>query len=58
LLEQFEPAIETLTLTPSDSGRFEVNVNGQLVYSKLQTSRHAESGEVTTLIRKTLKEGL
>jgi selenoprotein W-related protein len=58
LLEQFEAGIETLTLTPSDGGRFEVSVNDRLVYSKLQTSRHAESGEITTLIRKGLKERL
>ncbi|MCC6957429.1 MAG: Rdx family protein [Anaerolineales bacterium] len=52
LLEQFEPEIESLTLKPSDGGRFEVSVNDQLVYSKLQTGRHAEPGEVAALIRK------
>ena len=42
LLEQFEPEIESLTIVPSDGGRFEVSANGQLLYSKLQTHRHAE----------------
>jgi selenoprotein W-related protein len=52
LIREFEPEIESLTLVPSDGGRFEVSVNGKLVYSKLETHRHAEPGEVAGLIRK------
>jgi len=55
LLKKFEPEIETLTLLPSEGGRFEVSVNGKLVYSKLQTGRHAEAGEVAGLVEKLLK---
>ena len=55
LLGKFEPEIETLTFVPSDGGRFEVSMNGKLVYSKLQTGRHAESGEVAGLVEKLLK---
>ena len=55
LLKKFEPEIETLTLIPSDGGRYEVSVNGKLVYSKLQTGRHAEPGEVAGLVEKLLK---
>jgi selenoprotein W-related protein len=54
LFNSLEPEIESLTLVPSDGGRFEVSVNGQLVYSKLQTGRHAAPGEVAGLIQKTL----
>lgn len=56
LLEEFEPEIETLTLVPSDGGRFEITVNDRLLYSKLQTRRHADPGEVVALVRKTLRE--
>jgi len=52
LIREFEPEIESLTLVPSDGGRFEVSVNGKLVYSKLETHRHAEPGEVAGLIHK------
>jgi len=52
LIREFEPEIESLTLVPSDGGRFEVSVNGKLVYSKLETHRHAEPGEVAGQIRK------
>ncbi len=52
LVKEFEPEIESFTLVPSDAGRFELTVNGELVYSKLQTGRHAEPGEIAGLIRK------
>lgn len=56
LLKQYEHVIEAIKLVPSDGGKFEVLVNGQLVYSKLQTHRHAEPGEVLGLVRKMVGE--
>lgn len=44
-------------MIPSDGGRFEVSLNGRLVYSKLETLRHAEPGEVVELLRKMMREG-
>jgi selenoprotein W-related protein len=55
LLRNLEPEIESIELFPSDGGRFEVTVNGTLVYSKLQTGRHAEPGEILGLVRHQLK---
>ncbi len=52
LLEQFEHLIESIAIVPSDGGRFEVSVNGKLIYSRLQTKRHAEPGEIIGLIHK------
>jgi selenoprotein W-related protein len=52
LLEKFELEIESLNLVPSSGGRFEVSVNGQLVYSKLKTGRHPDPGEVSDLVQK------
>ncbi len=52
LLKQFEHMIENLTLVPSDGGRFEVTVNGKLMYSKLETKRHVQPGEVVGLVNK------
>jgi len=57
LLKAFEPEIARLTLIPSDGGRFEVVVNGQLLYSKLKTGRHANPGEVVELFKALLKKG-
>jgi selenoprotein W-related protein len=51
LLKEFEPYISAWELIPSDNGRFEVTVNGELVYSKLQTGRHTTSDELRPLIK-------
>ena len=55
LLKEFETRIESLSLLPSDGGRFEVTVNDRLLYSKLQTNRHVQPGEVIGLINKLLE---
>jgi len=52
LLKEFEPEIEELTLVPSEGGRYEITVNGKLVFSKLQLGRHAEPGEVVNIVKK------
>jgi len=56
LLKQYEHVVETITLVPSDGGKFEVSVNGELIYSKLETHRHAGPGEVLGLVRKMIGE--
>lgn len=54
LLKEYEEKIETITLIPSDSGRFEVTANGNLIYSKVKTQRHAEPGEVHRLLQEVI----
>jgi selenoprotein W-related protein len=56
LLNQFEPEIESMTLIPSNGSRFEVTFNNTLLYSKLQTGRHANPGEVLGLIKELIKK--
>jgi selenoprotein W-related protein len=56
LLKHYEHVIEEIKLVPSDDGKFEVTVNGQLLFSKLQGHRHAEPGEVLGLVRKLVGE--
>ena len=51
LLNEFEPHVSSWELLPSDGGRFEVMVNGELVYSKLETGRHTTSDELRPLIK-------
>jgi len=58
LIHEFEPEIEAFTLLPSDGGRFEVTVNGKLIFSKLELHRHADPGEIIRALRQALKEGL
>jgi len=56
LLKNYEHLIESVSVFPSDEGKFEVSVNGQLVFSKLKLKRHAEAGEILGLIH-TMVEG-
>jgi selenoprotein W-related protein len=52
VLKAHEHSIQSLTLIPSKGGKFEVSVNGNLIFSKLQTQRHAAAGEILNLISK------
>ena len=54
--EDLERQIGSFTLVPSEGGRFEFSVNGDLIFSKKQLGRHAEEGEVIGLLRKYLAE--
>ncbi len=50
VLKAYENKVDSVQVIPSDGGKFEVKVDDKLVYSKLQTGRHAESGEVAKLV--------
>ncbi len=56
LLTKFEFELESLRVIPSKGGRFEVTLDGELIYSKLATHRHAEPGEVAGLVAEKLKK--
>jgi selenoprotein W-related protein len=56
LLKDFEMKIGNFTLVPSDGGKFEISVNGALIFSKLQSGRHAGPGEVNELLQKYIEE--
>jgi selenoprotein W-related protein len=42
--------IKEIQLVPSSGGRFEVVLNGDLIFSKTKLKRHAEPGEVARLV--------
>jgi selenoprotein W-related protein len=46
LITELKDKIKKLVLIPSDGGRFEVSVNGKLVFSKLETGRFPEYQEI------------
>ncbi len=46
LLSNYQHVIKDLSLITGDKGVFDVEVNGSKVYSKHETGRHAEAGEV------------
>ena len=51
LLSNYQHVIDTLTLDTGSKGVFDVEVDGELLYSKHATGRHAEPGEVLELFR-------
>jgi selenoprotein W-related protein len=51
LLTGWAPIIERIDLIPSSKGRFEVTLDGELIYSKATLGRHAKPGEVAGLVR-------
>lgn len=56
LLKHYEHLIEEIRIVPSDGGKFEVTVNGQLLFSKISTHRHAAPGEILGSVRKMVGE--
>jgi len=54
LLNTYEFKIDSIRLIPADGGKFEVNVDDKLVYSKLNTGRHVEQGELSRLVGEVL----
>lgn len=46
LLTNYQHVIEDLRLVTGEKGIFDVTVDGELIYSKAQTGRHANEGEV------------
>ena len=38
-------------MLPSSRGRFEVTLDGELIFSKADLGRHAQAGEIAGLVR-------
>ncbi|MBX3085097.1 MAG: Rdx family protein [Anaerolineae bacterium] len=51
---EIERFVGSWELLPSKGGIFEFTVNGELLYSKKATGRHAEPGEIKALLEKKL----
>lgn len=56
VLGEHERVIEEFRLIPSSGGRFEFTVNGDLLYSKKATGRHANEDELLDLLDQYLDE--
>jgi selenoprotein W-related protein len=49
LLATYQNVIDDLVLVTGENGVFDVVVDDTIIYSKAETGRHAESGEVLDL---------
>jgi selenoprotein W-related protein len=53
-LSGWAPIIAQLDMVAATGGRFEVSLDGELLYSKASTGRHANPGEIAELFRSRL----
>jgi|TARA_B100001750_G_C15468700_1_gene578551 selenoprotein W-related protein len=52
ILKQYKAKVDELKLIPSDGGRFELSIDGDLVYSKLATGQFPDEEEIIDQISK------
>lgn len=57
LLSNHQHRIESLTLVTGGQGVFDVDVDGELIYSKASTQRQARPGEVLDAFEARLRPG-
>ena len=50
LLDGWAHVLNEVKLIPSSGGRFEVTLDGELIYSKAALDRHAEPGEIAAAV--------
>ncbi len=58
LLANYQHVIESLTLVTGSAGVFDVVVDGEVLYSKAETGRHAHEGEVLELFTGAYGDGV
>ena len=58
LLSNYQHVIGSLTVVTGTKGVFDVHVDDDLLYSKHQTGRHAEPGEVLALFEERYGAGV
>lgn len=58
LLGTYQHIIESLTLTTTGGGIFDVTVDGEVLFSKRASGRHATDGEVLQLFAERFAQGV
>lgn len=58
ILSRYQHVIDSLTFTTGSKGVFDVTVDGAILYSKAETGRHANPGEVLELFVEKYGEGV
>jgi len=54
LLGGWAPILKTVELSSGTKGRFEVTLDGELIFSKASLKRHANPGEVSAEVERRL----
>lgn len=56
LRKEFGELITEIELIPSDGGAYEIRVDDELIYSKLETGQHADPPQILALFKEHIKE--
>ncbi|MCP3994264.1 MAG: selenoprotein [bacterium] len=56
ILATYQHVIDDLTLVTGEKGIFDVHVDGKLIYSKAETGRKPEDGEVLAALRELIPD--
>lgn len=56
-MANYQHVVDELTLVTGSKGVFDVDVDGKRIYSKHDTGRHANDGEVLAAFEELLPEG-
>jgi len=51
ILTSWAPIFRSVQLQSADHGRFEVSLDGELVFSKASLGRHARRGEIASIFQ-------
>lgn len=54
MLPKYKQKIESWTLVPSDGGKFELTLDGELIFSKKKEGRFPENKEILELLDKAM----
>jgi selenoprotein W-related protein len=58
LLRDYQHVIEEVVIVPAKGGVFDVEADGELIFSKKAVGRHANDGEVLALFRDRIVPGV
>lgn len=58
ILSRYQHIVRSLEFKTGSKGVFDVTVDGTLIYSKAETGRHAEPGEVLALFTERYGQGV
>jgi len=58
ILDGWAPVLSGVELKGGSKGRFEVTLDGELIFSKEALGRHAEKGEIKTQIQRRIGDPL
>lgn len=58
VLPKFKQRLDEIILVPSDGGRFEISLDGDLLYSKVETGSFPDEDEIVETIDQRMQQSV